>query len=149
MCASVEVEFEGCGGEDDGAGVTAFEDGGVLECEFSLLKEEEIADGGVYGDSGSSDADLCGADGVFDILLVEEDASLSVEQMKLEVNGWEKVSKLCFVVPRDMGLLCGECDGAEHGSRVNVGKSDGFSERTAEGAFSSPCGSVDGDDGMW
>jgi len=146
--AGVEVEFEGSVGEDDRSGIAAFEDGGALEGEVSLLNEEEGTNGGMDRDGGGTDADLGGADGVFDILMIEEDAALSVDVVELEVDGGEEGGELGFIVPRDVGLLSGEGDSAEHGSRVDVGESDGFGEGAAERAFSGSSGAVDGDDGM-
>lgn len=148
MGAGVEVEFEGGVGEDDGSGIAAFEDRGSLEGEVSLLNEEESTNGRMDGDSGGTDADLGGADGVFDILMIEEDAALSVCVVKLEVYGGEECGELGLIVPRDVGLLSGEGEGAEHGACVDVGESDGFGEGAAECAFAGPSGAVDGDDGV-
>lgn len=148
--AGVEVEFEGSVGEDDRSRVSRpSRTEGPWRGEVSLLNEEEGTNGGMDRDGGGTDAELGGADGVFNMLMViEEDAALSVDVVELEVDGGEKGGELGFIVPRDVGLLSGEGDSAEHGSRVDVGESDGFGEGAAERAFSGSSGAVDGDDGM-
>ena len=69
----VDVEFEGCVGEDDGADVAAFHnDGGAVEV-VALEGDEFFADGGDGGDGGDVGVDGLGAEGSAGIEAVDGD----------------------------------------------------------------------------
>ena len=143
-----EENFEFGLGKDVGADVATFGNEAAFLAVLALLAGKEIADGGLGGDRGDAGSDFGAAEVAARVFAIDVERRGVGAAVENDVAVADEFGNGGAIVDGNPLLENEPGDGAVGGSGVEVEQAELLGYAVGDGGFSSPGGSVDGNDGL-